>query len=373
MKIIQNSAVIFKGDAISNVMRNNDKLFKEKGWTSNLCVDLFSEISNVLVLASQDYDTTPLIARLIYLFSRFIRLDNKIGYLKQYLQAKKQYIRLKARQNIEEANIRIWHYGGYYKLFDYFHEKDIIFYAGITYPYLTNFAVFSIFSKQSLLNILDMQPFFVVYSNFIKEGLVDFGFKSKNIHILPLFHKFNLNYIKHKHNIVKLLTYGRYATNKAIPELAKTCNENKISLLVFGDNNQTLEFKTNYNKAKEFETKIIKILPKQPEIDNFFKESNIFISNSYHEGFLMPAIESMAHSLPILIRKGTAPDDFYTDKKHLPGLQFTNITEIPKLINKILKNYDFYSYNAYNLSKKYTLNIYKKRLFDILNIYLKWK
>ncbi len=373
LKIVQIHAVMFKGDALSNIMRTNDNIFKEKKHLSYLIVDLFSEIPNVSELVGIDYDHNGITEKLIYMFSRFIKLNNKIDYINQYLKAKKTYIRNKGKKLIENADIRIWYYGAFYKLFQEFHNKDILFFVGITYPFLSQNGAFALLTKTILQANLDMQPFCITESNFIKQSLINLGFKSKDIYILPLFHNFNLNYIKHKHNIIKLLTYGRYATNKAIPELAETCKKNNIYFSCFGDNEHLNEFKSNYDEAKKYENKRIRILPKQPEIDKFFNNSNIFISNSYHEGFLMPAIESMAHSLPLLIRRGTAPDDFFINKKYPPGLQFDNVSEIPQLAEKIINNYEFYANNSYNLSKKYTLKIYEKRLFNILNIYLKWR
>ena len=82
IKIVQMHSVILNGDAVSNVMRALDEIHKERKWESNLLADLFSESDNIPVLSSYDYDKTPLIPRLTYLASRFIRLDNKTKWLK---------------------------------------------------------------------------------------------------------------------------------------------------------------------------------------------------------------------------------------------------------------------------------------------------
>ena len=82
--IAQMHSVVLNGDAVSNIMRTLDTIHKEDGWDSSLISDLFSEYDDVYVLASYDYDKTPMLARIGYLTSRFIRLDNKTRWLKEY-------------------------------------------------------------------------------------------------------------------------------------------------------------------------------------------------------------------------------------------------------------------------------------------------
>ena len=118
MKIIKNivqmNAVLFKGDGISNIMRALDTVHKEEGWNSSLIVDLFSEYDDVYVFAFYDYDKTPTFVRISYLISRFIRLDNKWKWLQEYAKARIRYKAGRTKQLIENADIRIWHYGIFY-------------------------------------------------------------------------------------------------------------------------------------------------------------------------------------------------------------------------------------------------------------------
>ena len=210
--------MVFKSDAVSNIMRTIDAINKEEGWNSSLIADLFSEYEGIHVLASSDYDKTPLLACVGYLFSRFIRLDNKARWLKEYIDARSRYVRGVAKNIIESADIRIWHYGAFYSLFRYFHEGDILFYHGITYPYLSYFSEFGVYSKNMLQAILDMKPFVIVHSEFIKQGLIDLGFKESCIYTLPAIHKYNLPYKETNSTEPKLVAWGRYALNKGIPE-----------------------------------------------------------------------------------------------------------------------------------------------------------
>jgi glycosyltransferase involved in cell wall biosynthesis len=85
----------------------------------------------------------------------------------------------------------------------------------------------------------------------------------------------------------------------------------------------------------------------------------------------MPAIEAASQGLPLLIRKGTAPDDFFKHKGIKPGFLFKDLEEIPSLIEEIAKDYDYYSEQANKLAKLYTFDIYKNNLLKILNEYKK--
>jgi glycosyltransferase involved in cell wall biosynthesis len=375
MKIAQMHLGIYHGDAISNVMLTNDEIFKEKGWESYLIVELFSDVNkeNVLVRASKDYiKEEQLLKQLFSLFSRFLRKPNKMHYFKKYVGSLPKYKPGKAKEIIESADIRIWHFG-VYNLFRYLHERDIIWYHGITYPYLASHfedCEFRINAKILLQAMLDMKPTFIAVSNFVKENLIDLGAKESRIRVLPLFHKLKIQ--RHKLNNKKdpkLLTWGRYASNKQVVQIAKFCYEHNISFTAFGDNVHLKEYYENYKEAKKYENEKIHILPKQKDFLPFVQEHDIFISNSRWESFLVPAIEAASQGLPLLIRKGTAPDDFFKHKGIKPGFLFKDLEEIPSLIEEIVKDYDYYSEQANKLAKLYTFDIYKKKLLKILEEY----
>ncbi len=372
MKIAQMHTVYFKADAVSNVAMAMDKIHKEEGWESYLIADLFSDFEDVPVFASGDYDHSPLITRLLYMASRFLRLSNKKLWLLQYFKAHKQHKPGIAKNIIESADIRIWQFGAFYTLFRYFHRSDILFYHGITDPYLSYLSEFAIYSKNMLQAMLDMNPFVIVQSEFIKQSLIDLGFKKESINILPLFHKYNLSHQKHHESKPNLVSWGRYALSKGIPELVKFTNKNKINLRVFGDNFQTLEFHDQYQEALKNNISNYAIIT--GKVDDFEKElqkANIYICNSYHEGFNMPLIEAEAHSIPILARKGTAMDELV--KNGYNGYLFNDINEVPELINKIMKNYKQFSYNALEHSKNYTYEKFKRNYLSIINKYINSK
>ena len=361
-------SVVFKGDAVSNIMRTIDAINKEEGWNSSLIADLFSEYDGIPVLASYDYDKTPLIARAAYLVSRFIRLDSKGKWLKEYADTRRRYAPGVAKSLIENAGIRIWHYGALYPLFRYFHEGDIIFYHGITYPYLSYSSEYGMYSKTMLQAVLDMKPFIIVSSKFIKQSLVDLGFKEQSIHILPLFHRYKLPYTKRYVAHPKLIAWSRYALNKGIPELVSMADEYEIRLRVFGDNNQLREFSDQYKEALANNTKGYATLSgKVPDFEAEFNQANIYINNSRHEGFGIPIIEAEAHSIPVLARRGTAMDELV--RSGYNGYLFSDIDEVPDLISNIMKDYKSFSYNAWQHSQNFTYERFKKRYLRILSEY----
>lgn len=367
MKISNLHAVIFRGDAVSNIIFANDKIFKGRGWESNILVDLFAEIPSV-TFVGRDYDKTPFVLRIQYLFSRFIRTNNKMHYLKEYFKTMKTYKKGKAKNQIESSDIRIWYYGAFYQLFRYFHNNDILFFVGITPPYLSDFSEFNMLSKNMLQATMDMNPFIITISQFLKKSIVDLGFKEQNVHVLPLFHKYTLPYQEHRHDKPKFVTWGRYAKNKAIPELVKVANAHNWKLRVFGDNISVNEFKTQYAEAQVNNKNGGVIL--SGKIDDFEQEltdANIYICNSFHEGFNMPAVEAMAHSLPVLLRKGTAMDELITEGKE--GFLYDKLEELPNKIKIIMDNYKQFSKNAYQKSRYYTYKKYEGRLLKILKIY----
>ena len=81
----------------------------------------------------------------------------------------------------------------------------------------------------------------------------------------------------------------------------------------------------------------------------------------------MPIIEAEAHSIPVLARRGTAMDELVKDGYN--GFLFSDISEVPELISKIMKDYDSFSYNAWKHSQNFTYEKFKERYLRILSEY----
>ena len=366
LKIAQLHTVYFKADAISNIAMAIDKINKGQNFQSDMVADLFTQYPNIPVLAYKDYDKSGMLQSLIYLFSRFIRLDQKLLWLGEYAKAMKAYKPGRAKSVIENADIRIWHFGGFYTSFRQFHDGDILYFHGITPPYLSNFSEFGIISKQMLYAILDLHPFVIVDSEYIKRTLLSMGFRNNSIHVLPLFHTCPLPFSYSPQAKPKLIAWGRYARNKAIPELVQFANAYKQPVRIFGDNFQLKEFAEEFKEANAMNTSnFAKLSGKVPDFEHELSKANIYICNSYHEGFNMPLIEAEAHSLPVLARRGTAMDELVKDGWN--GYLFGSVDELPGLIGKIMADYKRMARNAWQHSQGYTSVKYKEGYLRIID------
>ncbi|MEM3572482.1 MAG: glycosyltransferase family 4 protein [Candidatus Micrarchaeaceae archaeon] len=273
-----------------------------------------------------------------------------------------------SKKLLKAADLRIWHMGLAYPLLKLVRQNDFIYFHNFGFPYLTDYPSVEITSSRQLQDLKYIKLNFITPSNFNKETLMRLGFPEQSITVLPLFHKVNLPFKVHDPpSKPTLLTYGRYANNKAVPEIAKMAKEADLGLIAFGDNYTTHEYKKQYTECKKYESNNIKIYGKLPSIDGVFNDANIYISNSYHEGFNMPLIEAEAHSLPVLARRGTAMDELVKDGYN--GFLFDDISEVPDLADKIMRNYATMSYNAWKHSQGYTLDKYKERYLRILEEY----
>jgi glycosyltransferase involved in cell wall biosynthesis len=374
MKISQIHIALVHGDGLcSNILRIS-KIHKEIGDEDHIITEVISEYPDTITMGGNDYPKTDdnNLKSLIYKFGRFISINNKIEFLKLYRENKKRYVPGWAKQEIETSDLRIWHYGGYYDLMKQFKDNDILFYHGLSFSTLPingkSFLNKNHYDRScSYLknNILKKNPNIITVSKNAKDELINFGFDPDKIWVLPLTHDYLLPYMKHDSSKINLLAYGRYTVNKRPDIIAEMANKEKINLILFGDNIQQLEYKYVYKQAKKWENENVKVYGKLKSIDDMFNNSNIYISNSNNEAFNIPIIESEAHSLPVLARKGSAMDELIIDGYN--GYLFNDITEVPNLAKKILADYDKFSLNAYNESLKYTHEKFKENYLEIIH------
>ena len=256
----------------------------------------------------------------------------------------------------------------WYPLMKNFHQNDIIFFQNITFPYLTlgTNQDYVIESRQKLLTLKDLEPRFLTPSKFNKKTLELMGFNPSSIEIIPLWHTYKLKYQKKHFTKPNLIAWGRYSFNKSIPELVSMAKINNLNLTVFGDNKTLKEFYLQYKEAlniSKFQDNI-KLYGKIDSFESILSKSNIYICNSRHEGFNMPAIEAMANSLPVILRSGTAMDELITNGKE--GYLYKHISEVPNLINKIMKNYSYHSKMAWERSKVYYIDNIKYKMIKYI-------
>lgn len=107
------------------------------------------------------------------------------------------------------------------------------------------------------------------------------------------------------------------------------------------------------------------------EVKSYMKKADILIMNSLHEGVPMTILEAMSMSLPVVTTDVGGIGEvvqYGTDAEKTDGTSESIIAAI----EKIMSNYNEYSKNAYNHSQKFDYRKVNKKIFEELNLYLKW-
>jgi glycosyltransferase involved in cell wall biosynthesis len=363
MQITQMFSDFIAGDAISSILEEIHRINTKEGWQDRIITATAdSDMQRDYAMTLSPAATTSKLNMLL----SFIKTKNKAYYLQKYREKKKSDT-TKAQAYIENADIRLWHMGIWYSMMEKMQKGDFLFFYGLNDPSLSSSPEAIITSKKCLADTKGMGLNYVAESRQVVNELLQAGIE-KDISLLPLFHTYNLPYIKHSPAKLSLLTWGRYAVNKGIPEISEMCAENSIPLTTFGESERYEEFREEYQKAKHYAqgSDSIKILPKLKDTDKdaMLLQSFIYISNSRNEGFGMPLVEAYAHSMPAIVRRGTAQDELMIEGK--TGYLYDDIAEVPHLLKKVKGDYSRMSRAAWELSRNYTREKYAKRYKAIL-------
>ena len=376
MAIIQLVDFYFPHDAMSKLARVMHSIDLEMDTDSLLVSDMLTSAPEILMKDNSIKSfyvrtTTPIDFKALLKY--FLRLKNKRMYVSIYFQNLK-YFDKKIGDKVDKAALRVWHNPQHFASWWKVQKHDIIFWHNFSYPYLLDDASYASTMAKELEHLKlynDLDILWLTHSNFNLNSLRHYGIDPEKYEIIPAPHPFNLPYIEHDSKEPHLLVYSRYGRNKAHPEVAEFAAEHKYKLTMFGDNSTTLEYKEEYQKAKLLAPKDARVLGKQDNetMEYLFRRANIYLSNSYHEGQGYPIIESYAHSLPVIVRNGTAMSEFV--KEGETGFTFSDINEVPDLIGKIMKDYKRFSYNAWKHSQNFTYEKFKERYLRILSEYKK--
>lgn len=365
MKIVQVNSSLIKHDSICNIIRDSDKLFREAGLTSNIVVDTISEFKSENIYPLFIFESIKISLLTLLGKASFFEMKSRVAkaFISNY------FWKRPAKSVFDAADVRIWHNSGFL-LSDYLmHKNDIFFFHNYTAAYLRD--KFNGPNELQLRTRLqshnDMDLIYICPSQFNIDTLNKLNVNYKHAYKLPLFHKYNLPYKKHIHKEPRLIAWGRYAKNKAVPELVKLASEAGLPLTYFGDNYTLKEHKEEYKDAMQYSNNKISLYGQIDDFEGELAKANIYICNSYFEGFNMPIVESYAHSLPVLARRGTAMDEFVIEGE--TGYLFSDIAEVPDLTDKIMKDYKRFSYNAWQHSQNFTYEKFKERYLRILKEY----
>jgi Glycosyl transferases group 1 len=370
MLVSQISSTFLKGDSICNVMAANHEIARDEGIDSRILVDFISEYESpdIYEFLSRDIKGVSLSNTL----SDFMHMRNKMKYMAMAAKSFITYQPKKALDVLEKSDIRVWHNSSFLKSSYLMHKGDILYFHNYTLPYLRDYINGKVEMELRLELIAhnDLDLVYITPSEFNRKSLDKLGVRYSEVKVIPLFHRYDLPRKVISHEKPVLLGYGRYAKNKKVPELAKLCSEAKIPLIYFGDTNTLEEHDSEYARASKYADDCVTLLGKVDNFEDYFNISNIYVNNSDFEGFSLTTVEAMAHSFPVILRSGSAMDDFFEKASSLGlriGYSYDNVDEIPSLVELIMQEYEKFSEDAWKLSKEFTFDKYRKAYLSVLN------
>lgn len=249
-----------------------------------------------------------------------------------------------------------------------------------------------VFSHGSYLNMLEHVRFFEkspIVLNIFKQILLSVIKKSTGIFVLDkdtekkylkysnrVYHVDNSIVCNNKffeRNIGKenprLLFVGRLSSVKNIKPIIEACKifPTSCSLKIVGAGEMDKELRQIANERVYFAGAV-----KPDEVKKYMMDSDILVMNSLHEGIPMTILEALSYSMPIITTDVGGISEvvsFEYDSEKTDG----SAESIVEAINKIMRNYYFYSSNAFKKSLNYDYRIVNKKIFEIINQYLKWE
>ena len=207
--------------------------------------------------------------------------------------------------------------------------KKIIYFHGITPPSLLE--DFEPDTARLCAKALQQLPELnranlLITNSVFNKIILDDAVIGKNISIIPpLFHDQGIFKASHRTSLkkfnsenIKFLFVGRVVPHKKLEDILKLLahikNENtKISLSIVGNLGNDKYFKFLLNLARNL--KILEMVQfhgmlSEELLNDEYNKSDIYISMSSHEGFSVPVIEALHKGCHVIVKRGTAADEF---------------------------------------------------------------
>lgn len=261
-------------------------------------------------------------------------LAAKFNVATEILHPKVDNIRSRLNQISEAGSIVFWHYGGFDQYLLSFKNKSnlVLVYHNIT-PAVFFWKAEPLVALRSIVGriqmaFLDNSLKWITMSVYNAQELYKFGFKDISVcpNIITVGNQGDKTKTKH----ISLLYVGRISPNKncisLLEEVEKVANYCKVPvvLTIVGS------VKSGCRHGKKFQEKVTELLGHPwlkvvweknvslNELHTLYKQSWLYISMSFHEGFGVPVCESIVHGTPalyvecggqesILNRKGMVP------------------------------------------------------------------
>ncbi len=255
-------------------------------------------------------------------FNSYVYADLVDQRLERYYKPYKEYLEIS-----EGKNILIYHYSLFSELCNFIKDlpdEKIMIYHNVTPDFFYKDVSDEVEEncrkgRDELINLKGVFKLALGVSEYNRQELKEVGFL--NTDVLPYivdFKKYNID-TNHKNpvikdNYIKILHVGRIAPNKKIEDLLTVfyfyhrINSNS-QLFLIGTNNDTARYWNGLKgivKELNLEEVYFLGLVSFEELVTFYRESDIYLSMSEHEGFCVPLLESMYFDLPILAYNSTA-------------------------------------------------------------------
>jgi len=346
MRIIQLRSYLNYGDGIGNTIIKFDEILK----------DYYSTIIAV-INCDAEYDNHPRVLKF-----------NTIEEL-----------------NIQSDDIIIFHFGGADSLgleVSRISCKKILFYQNVTYPYfysgLNNLTMLSCAEGQRYIR--SVEGIFlkaIAPSAFSRNELVVMGWKEEDVYQIPLPISLEKkdNNKGNARNKRTFLYVGRIVPNKKVEDLIKLFDYYKrnyysdCTLKVAGSiyNDAYYSALNRYINEKRIENVGFLNHVTDEELDELYRNSDIYICMSEHEGFCMPLIEAMNYEIPVVAYKATAIPDTMGDAGVL--LESKDPKYVCEKIDKIFEDESYRKQLIEGQNRhidSYIRDDYEKKLFDII-------
>lgn len=260
----------------------------------------------------------------------------------------------------KKFDIIVYHHSIHSNVLEFILEqkcKKILIYHNVTpayffEPYDLQFSYLLVQGKNELIDVKDAFSVCLADSEFNKQELIDMGYD--RVTVLPIVYDFGILdtsfVVRNKFEGVKIAFVGRISPNKKQDDLLRFA---EIYRKYFRKNFQIQLVGYSSPASKSYQEELEKMVRfwglenhihfsgyvTQSELNGYYREADIFLSMSEHEGFCVPLLEAMYCQIPVLAYKAGAVEETLDGAGIL--LEEKDYAKIAEIIEEILTNPEF--------------------------------
>lgn len=270
-------------------------------------------------------------------------------------------------------------------------NKKVLVYQNITPPHFfvgidVNSAIHCLYGQADAQRTRDYYLRAIVMSKYNKEDLVRMGWREDYIHHIPLIKEStareyvdinteNKSIIGIQADYVNILFVGRIAPNKKIEDLIGFINyyeknvNSRCRLILIGGKpyKNYYEVLQAYTKKLGCDSVLFANHVSDEELLAYYKNSDLFLCMSEHEGFCIPIIEAMQQGIPVVAYASSAVKETVGDA----GVLFANkdFALLADIVQRILNDNEYRNEiieKQFKHAEKMCLRSYMGQLLDLL-------